>query len=304
MPPLDRPHASLVIFSVLENMKGLDMPAFTPRLGPLTPAAQAVADSVSARFAGSPTRFYPSIERDPQEPYSAVIAQSSDLTWRKGRGKSRKGFGLWIRPRTTPTVKAVPTRIRENIAACAALGLSYWSEAPDHGALWALDTETVIHMVMITRHSNTAKHICGTDKALRYGDTRRRCTGTGENAEYAATPDDEGLWALADFRPTPGAFVGTVDTPAQRDQRKAVKLKIDQQLLLFVAAQIRETNSAITTLDAEILAALYSTRQYSSSLTLSVSVARDLMPLIEAEIKRRAEAANECATDMREAAIA
>lgn len=280
------------------------MPAFVPRLGPLTPAAQAVADSISARFAGSPTRFYPSIERDPQEPYSAVIAQSSDLTWRKGRGKSRKGFGLWIRPRTRPTIKAVPTRTRENIAACAALGLSYWSEAPDNGALWALDTDTVIHMVMITSHSNTAEHICGTDKALRYGDTRTRCTGTGESAEYAATADDDGLWALADFRPTPRAFIGTVDTPAQQDQRKAVKLKIDQQLLLFVAAQIRENNSVINTLDAEILAALYSTRQYSISLTLSVSVARDLMPLFEAEIKRRAEAANECATNIREAAMA
>lgn len=280
------------------------MPAFIPRLGPLTPAAQTVADSVSTRFAGSPTRFYPSIERDPQEPCSAVIAQSSDLTWRKGRGKSRKGFGLWIRPRTTPTIKAVPTRIRENIAACAALGLSYWSEAPDHGALWALDTDTVIHMVMITRHSSTAKHICGTDKALRYGDTRRRCTGTGESAEYAATPNDDGLWALADFRPTPGAFIGTVDTPAQRDLRKAVKLKIDQQLLLFVAAQIREDNSAITTLDAEMLAALYSTRQYSVSLTLSFSIARDLMPLIEAEVKRRAELAKNPTRNECEAALA
>lgn len=281
------------------------MPALTPLQGPLTAAGQAVADAMAGTFAGSAARFYPSLLRDPQEPYAAVIAQSSDLTWRKGRGKSRKGFGLWIRPRTTPTIRAVPIRIRENIAACAALGLSYWSEAPPNCALWALDSEQEIHMVQVERTNGAVRHLCGQDEARGYRDTRDGCRDSGRRAEYVVPENDNALWDLADFcfprtrlDPTPNPLPG----PAVSSRRHG--LKIDQQLMLFVAAQIRDDNSVITTLDTEILAALHSTRQYSISLTLTVSVARDLMPLIEAEIKRRAEAAKECAADAREAAMA
>lgn len=277
------------------------MPAFIPLQGPLTKAAQAAADQLAIKYAGTPTRFYPSFDRSPAPP-SQVSFSSPSMVWRKGRGAGRVGFGLWIRPHATGKATSVPKRTRENIAACASLGLSFWSEAPPNSALWALDSAQTVHMVSVNRGSGTAVHLCGIGDAQSYRDTRGLCPWSGNSADYAAPDSDAALWELADPRPARDAEQTTIQATDREPARR--KLKIDQQLLLYVAAQIRENNSAITTLDAEILAALYSTRQYSSSLTLSVSVARDLMPLIEAEIKRRAEAANECATNMREAAIA
>lgn len=37
---------------------------------------------------------------------------------------------------------AIPARTRESVAACSALGLSYWADGPRNGTVWAADPET------------------------------------------------------------------------------------------------------------------------------------------------------------------
>jgi hypothetical protein len=51
----------------------------------------------------------------------------------------------------------IPKRTLENIAACAAVGLSYWSEAPGVNRLWAVDDKTrKAHEVRIDRKAGKA----------------------------------------------------------------------------------------------------------------------------------------------------
>jgi hypothetical protein len=45
-------------------------------------------------------------------------------------------------PRSETTVaRAIPTRTLQSIAACSALGLSYWADHPKPGYLWAVDPD-------------------------------------------------------------------------------------------------------------------------------------------------------------------
>ncbi len=56
--------------------------------------------------------------------------------------------------------RAIPPRTRENIAACAAVGLSYWSEAP--GAhLWAIGDHQDAHEIHIDRKNGKVQGLLG-----------------------------------------------------------------------------------------------------------------------------------------------
>lgn len=76
-------------------------------------------------------------------------------------GLRRRADGAlhWVRPRVTTQGK-VPKRTLENIAACVALGLSYWSEAPGANMIYAADTDQRAHRVRIDRRAGTAEHRC------------------------------------------------------------------------------------------------------------------------------------------------
>lgn len=52
-------------------------------------------------------------------------------------------------------------RTRENVTACHAVDLSYWSEhrAPNH--LWAVDENQRPHVVRVDRKAGTVSHVCG-----------------------------------------------------------------------------------------------------------------------------------------------
>ena len=55
---------------------------------------------------------------------------------------------MWSAPRRTTMVS---TRMAESVAACAAFGLSYWSDAPGRNVLWAADFQGGFHQVRIDR---------------------------------------------------------------------------------------------------------------------------------------------------------
>lgn len=79
-----------------------------------------------------------------------------------------KKTGAWKWPRYAKTSKnpvAIPERTRENIAACAAIGLSYWSESNSVNELWAVDDHQNARLVTIHRKLKMAH--CG-DKSASY----------------------------------------------------------------------------------------------------------------------------------------
>lgn len=52
-------------------------------------------------------------------------------------------------------------RTSEAVAACAALGLSYWSDAAQQGCVWAVDATTQLpHLVRVDRKNSVATHAC------------------------------------------------------------------------------------------------------------------------------------------------
>lgn len=101
-------------------------------------------------------------------------------------GMSRhKDGSMWLRPHAaqTGTVK----RMRENIAACAAVGLSFWAEAGGTG-VWAVSPNGggLYHLVSVDRKASTARVVCGS--SFR-GPQSHYCEHQGAAGAYT-TPDD------------------------------------------------------------------------------------------------------------------
>jgi hypothetical protein len=68
---------------------------------------------------------------------------------------SAGAFEFKPEPKVSESGRKIPDRTAENIAACAAVGLSYWSEAPGPGSLWAVDEHQQAHQVQIDRKQGT-----------------------------------------------------------------------------------------------------------------------------------------------------
>lgn len=83
--------------------------------------------------------------------------------------------------KTTPRTRTIPNRDRENIAACAALGLTFWSGHPAAGSLWATDFAGRFHQVRINRKTRQSWHVCSTTHRWPPHDqaTWRRWTSLG-----------------------------------------------------------------------------------------------------------------------------
>lgn len=86
---------------------------------------------------------------------SSKVNMNIDETLNHLGMKRRKDGSSWIVPdkgmRPTAKPAAIPLRTRENVAACEALGLSFWSEHPQPGVLWAVDDHQQAHAVKIDR---------------------------------------------------------------------------------------------------------------------------------------------------------
>lgn len=125
------------------------------------------------------------------------------------RGKD--GAFRWPAPKkqsTKPSV--VPAKTIESIAACAGLGLAYWSEHWKPGYVWAVDENQQPHAVEIGRKDGTARHSC---YSFTIEDQAGPCTHPtkGESMNWAKPVTMGGLMIMmdlpgwgADPTPTPG----------------------------------------------------------------------------------------------------
>lgn len=94
-------------------------------------------------------------------------------------------------PKLSTSGVKIPDRTAENIAACAAVGLSYWSEAPGINRLWAVDDQREAHEIRIDRKRGTA--------VTAYNNTAqgyRTVTGS-----WVKPADTEQVFALLDVPP-------------------------------------------------------------------------------------------------------
>ncbi len=82
--------------------------------------------------------------------------------------------------------RAIPSGTRENIAACAALGLSYWSGHPAAGHVWAVDNHQQAHAVKIDRKASKAMHACSLH--TRFAADNKQCLDSGRH-EFFLAPD-------------------------------------------------------------------------------------------------------------------
>jgi hypothetical protein len=106
-----------------------------------------------------------------------------DATIRRlGLRRARNGAYEFPKTHTPRPECQISPRTRENVAACAALGLSYWSDAPGVNSLWAVDDRQRPHVVVIDRHHNTAKDT--------WTNTVATWSRPATNAEVAALLDE------------------------------------------------------------------------------------------------------------------
>lgn len=106
-------------------------------------------------------KFYPQGAGDPRR----KVCTPPQHDW--GLRVNAKTKATYWAPVPRPTYTGtIPKRTLENIAACQALGLTYWSEAPGNNTLYAVDDQQVPHLVSINRNLGVAYGAC--DKATRY----------------------------------------------------------------------------------------------------------------------------------------
>lgn len=102
-------------------------------------------------------------------------------------------------------VTVVRARTRENVAACAAVGLSFWSEAPVPNGMWAVDDSQHAHLVKVDRRAQRAYVACMTNHPIAAAAHNCQYQG-GDNQRYAvpATSDE-----LADLLSCPQSLTKT-----------------------------------------------------------------------------------------------
>lgn len=103
----------------------------------------------------------------------------------------------------------LPARTRRNIAICAAVGLTFWSEHPETGGLWAADFEGGFHELRVSEKYKTVKHVCG-DWNNTQMDRIKTCTVSGPTVGWDMPADSEAALTLLadDGVPAAGAAAG------------------------------------------------------------------------------------------------
>ncbi|SLF56601.1 DUF7457 domain-containing protein [Mycobacteroides abscessus] len=254
--------------------------------GPLTEEGQQIADKIRKKLDGHPTLFEPSIRRNPKMPDPRMAEQT--VTARYGMSWNRRGE-LWLIPWRPPSRSPKPRPPRDTIekfVACAALGLSYWCDAPSDRMgrgrvtgtfIWATDGHSM-HLVNVKPKLGLVVAACTPYSRLPHA--AQRCEYKGESSVYTVPADDSALWELPEPDPAVVATIGNQSLVRSPDTEP--DLSITREVLQSAVAHIRHDNSYVTDTETAVLVKLRATR--------GTSFARDIMPLIIAELERRAAA--------------
>lgn len=165
------------------------------------PAAQDKASAIAAALAGTPTRY----TRPTCQDYPAKCSHAANyhVPSKPDLNETLRSFGLTRRadgsahltpvapPRPPRAGATVPARTRENIAACAAVGLSFWSAAPTPNGLWAVDDHQRAHLVKVDRSTNRAYVACMDEHSLAAAAHTCHYQGSGDQQYTVPSANSE-----------------------------------------------------------------------------------------------------------------
>lgn len=152
--------------AVIDNPIAATDTAAPETAGGLPAQAHESAMAIAAKLAGTPTRYTPPTCHD--YPAKCTHAATYHVPAKADLNETLRFFGLTRRadgsvrlsaPTNRPQSVA-PARTRENVAACAAVGLSFWSEAPTPNGMWAVDNAQRAHLVKVDRRAHRAYVAC------------------------------------------------------------------------------------------------------------------------------------------------
>ena len=165
---------------------------------------QAHARAIAQKLVGTPARYIEPACRD----YPQACQHAAGFHEPSGTdlNETLRFFGLKRRPDGSAHLAApsqrrvtvIPARTRENVAACAAVGLSFWSEAPLPNGMWAVDESQHAHLVKVDRRAQHAYVACTTDHPLSAA--AHHCQyQVGGNQPYAVPATNDQLASLLSF---------------------------------------------------------------------------------------------------------
>lgn len=234
--------------------------------------AKEIGDKYATKFAGTRTKYQPPLANytmesgwlpDPHEPepYTDPLKttmRNLGMSWRRPKGRT---YGMWFTPWKPPSqskAQTIDLNMREKIAACAALGLSYWSDSTPVGgrtAVWAVkEGRLLFFQVEIDRKNRTAYWREGRAPYEVPGDT------------------DATLDLLAADQPLPEPLF-LAEKPKE----------ISRLIIQSAVAHIRHDGSYVTDTETAVLQTIVDKAKYFTG-------ARDIVPLITAELERRVAA--------------
>ena len=193
----------------------------TPQAAPLPTRAQETATAIAAKLAGTPTRYTP--PTCDSHPSKCSHAETYHVPAGADLNDSLRFFGLTRRadgsthlhaPTQRPRAVA-PARTRENVAACAAVGLSFWSEAPVLNGIWAVDNAQCAHLVKIDRRANRVYVACMADHSLAAANHTCQYRAAGDQTYTVPTSNDD----LAELMDSTGPITERAGTPAPPSAR-------------------------------------------------------------------------------------
>ena len=241
------------------------------------------SDEIAAKLDGTPTRFVPVVCSDEKRGFICThkhLATAPDLDENLravGMRRGKDGAARFPAPTRSRGSATIAARTRENIAACAALGLSYWSDHARPHLLWAVDDQQVAHSVRVDRKSGRVEHVCA---KWTEGIDDRVCPDAGRSRSYtvpANTAATLELLADADAPPAPepaprskadrevSAMASKVlkkdDTPkpvkltaaekrAIKARNAANEAKRDAEMAAFMEARLAEERARVAAEDA------------------------------------------------------
>jgi hypothetical protein len=79
----------------------------------------------------------------------------------------------------------LPKSTIERLAACEAVGLSYWADHPTRNCLWAIDNDRRAHVARMA--AGAAQHVCGNATPVAV----EQCAGDDEALPYTISGKQE-----------------------------------------------------------------------------------------------------------------
>jgi hypothetical protein len=133
-----------------------------------------------------------------------------------GLKRGKDGAFRW--PRTLPVrEREIPEETLEFVAACAVLGLSFWSRHWAPKKLWAVDAEQNVHVVEIDQKARTAAHDCSSHYRIHHNDKNEphfeetgQCERTWERVKYSTADGQTVLMEVI----TPPPMVNSQPAPS------------------------------------------------------------------------------------------